>query len=248
MDHDGLDQGFEPGGSLGYFIATGSPEFLDGLFTLGTHDGTDLPTHPGGVYTREAALVVAMLVGRRNHDLLMCLASGHRDHIFFGRIPLLRNATLLHVACTDETRTLEITRCLLALEHAPPEDDGLRWDVNALTSNLQTPLMLAAQNTSTPDSLDLVKLLLARGADPYLRGSDVKLEAPGKTRDLLRTNNGRPVSRYAVKAIQKAAKSRFTFDIHRQDLSAFEIAIYLGRLDMVKEFLKQGSPPSDQEE
>ncbi|KAK3997213.1 hypothetical protein QBC44DRAFT_355094 [Cladorrhinum sp. PSN332] len=217
------------------YIATGSPAFLDGFFALG--DGTGIPTHTG-VFNREAALVIAVLLGRTDHDILMTLADW--DRIVRGRVSLLRNTTLLHLACADRAKPMEMSRHLFALK----PDDGSSWNLNAVTDNLQTPLMLAVQNESI-ESLELAKFLLSRGADPYQHGHGASLGDQYERYHLLQPKNGKRLSRFAIDMIDEG-KERLKFDAGCHGLSAFDIAIRLGRLDMVEEFLKHKPPSPDE--
>ncbi|KAK4160341.1 ankyrin repeat-containing domain protein [Cladorrhinum sp. PSN259] len=222
------------------FIRRGSPSFLHSFFSLG--DGTGVPTY-NGVFTREAALVVVVILRRRDHGILLSL--GDWNSIVRGRVRTLMNATLLHLACADSTKPVEMARHLFALR---PED-GPTWDLSAVTGNGMTPLMIAVQNES-PQRLELVRFLLSRCADPHQQheGLDASVGHQYEEYDLLRPKTGKRLSRFAMDMINEG-KDRLEFDLDAGRVthcSAFDFAIRLGHVDVLAEFLKHKLPTPDE--
>ncbi|KAK4183827.1 hypothetical protein QBC35DRAFT_83668 [Podospora australis] len=132
--------------------------------------------------------------------------------------------------------------------------NGDLWDMNAMTSNNQTPLMLAIQRRGAKPlgNRSLINLLLSRGADPYLCRTfkDLKYEARGSVGkveleasvNLLDPGNGKRLSRSAADGILQYQR---VLNINPQfhGLSAFEMAIWLGRFYIVREILSHKPLP-----
>ncbi|KAK4183645.1 hypothetical protein QBC35DRAFT_477990, partial [Podospora australis] len=150
-------------------VVSGADSYLLDLFLQMTVD-EEVATSTG-VLTRSCLLVLTLLIGNTDADIdfLRELCPDIKT-LFTGRVSMLRNATLLHLVCARKSPAHVLD---VFLELADELPRGRNWDLDAMTSNGQTPLMLAVQNEDRESGI-VIKRLLARGANAFLRPGDIR--------------------------------------------------------------------------
>ncbi|KAK3994455.1 hypothetical protein QBC44DRAFT_379492 [Cladorrhinum sp. PSN332] len=160
------------------------------------------------------------------------------------RFPLLYESSLLHIACLQSNKVppRHLLQALITLS-----DD---WDFNAMTSSSLTPLMAVVRKI-TSGTVGAVRLLLSRGADPYLSSNNTaQTPAPTETAAPLQPQDPGSESSSDEVLVPLFLTKRISKCLHRltpqhSNLSAFEHAILNGQTQAVKEFLKHKFPSDD---
>ncbi|KAK4191345.1 ankyrin repeat-containing domain protein [Podospora australis] len=184
----------EHGANLGFLDSRGiSSHRLQAQY----HSG--VPTR-SGVVTWEVMIVLALARGKSSPRFIRELCAGFEDRIGSGRVPLAKNASLLHLACggLSMVSRRESLRQYLVIKYLLDCIENL--EVDAVTSNLKTPLMVAAQ-PGMPNNFDAISLLLSHGADPYLSLCELPPSPIEETYNLLQPANGARFSRCAIESI-----------------------------------------------
>ncbi|KAM7211342.1 Ankyrin repeat-containing domain protein [Rhypophila decipiens] len=209
-------------------IVADDPAEIGPLFMLG--DGEAIRTVTG-VFTK-TALLTLILVRHHREDFpaeaskLVGPLLDSVKHVK-GTIRLLKNkGTLLHLAASgkdaDHVRTLLDRGC----------------DINAMNLHGMTPLSEAV----LWGDLAAVKILLDRGADPYLsnrqRSSPI---LPDASQDVLSLPPGERWARAFAELLAKFDCAGSPYHLYLDDPSPFEIAVRKGRNAILEEFIKRRS-------
>ncbi|KAK4170063.1 ankyrin repeat-containing domain protein [Cladorrhinum sp. PSN259] len=235
---------------VGLLIRKGDPQDLNIFFAMGGPGGVQGET---GLVTSKAALFMAMAnyrleVFKWNKPLSVIRYLILQIPLSAGKVRLLGNATLLHLACCTGDPAI-INMILVTGKH----------NLQALWCSV-TPLMLAIAQDDV--SFDVIRILLDHGADPYFTPGNTSGDVgalhscpTNQCPDLLDPGNGRTLSsgiRGMLSELTRRhecwASQQFQVPAGRNDnsnvqsvgldLSVFELAIIKGRPDILMELLR----------
>ncbi|KAK3989356.1 ankyrin repeat-containing domain protein [Cladorrhinum sp. PSN332] len=231
---------------MGLLIGKGNTRDLNCFFLMGGPEGVRGET---GLVTRKAALFLSMAnfhseVFKWNKPIGVIRYLLEQLPISEGKIRLLGNATLLHLGCC--TGDPSIVQLILDSGHCALRE---LWCA-------MTPLMLAVAQDDMNVSIQVVRLLLSRDADPYFAPESIGRYTTGmQVPDSLDPGNGKRLSSsirgmlsellarhqaWASQQLQLPSDEGDKDEVRpvRLALSAFELAIIKGRSDIITEFLK----------